>query len=427
MSNKVTHYLDEDFPNLVEYFIDKSLVHKSSLSKTKVEVICPCCKKIHLRTIRTIYSCGNTYCSMCNDNYSFPERFMSAVLDNLNIKYKYQFTDSWTEQYKYDFLIFIGDMYYIVELDGGLGHGHDRGLDRRTSEETKEIDNIKDDLACKNNYRVIRINCDYENENRFEFIKNNIINSELSNFIDFSSVNWNMCFQQACSSRYSKALKFYKSGCKYLDDISKEVGLASATIKKFLLHMMEVGIIQCEPLYRSNPIPNLPVPVIADKKYYGGASTPVYCYEDAIYFRTMQDADDYYNFPRFKIRNSISSYNGYCKGKHFTKFKDLPKDFDFKPKFFSDDKYRDHAYCQWTLDGELKNIYVNKKNLPNEFKYLSIQRVINDTFNTAYGYKWSILPKELEYQYIKGMDAIERPILLQTIQEKLKGDKYHGN
>ena len=62
--------------------------------------------------------------------------------------------------------------------------------------------------------------------------------------------------------------------------------------------------------------------------------------------------------------------------------------------------YRYHAYCQWSLDGHLINIYENKKSLTLNYNYLAIQRVINGTFQTAYGYKWTILPKRLEYEWI---------------------------
>ena len=419
---KAQHYLDEDFPNLIQYFVDESKSHKGSLSKEVVGVICPCCNREHNKSIRTIYASGNTYCPMCNDNYSFPERFMTAILNNLNIKYKYQFTDSWTKRYKYDFQFDINCHKYILELDGGLGHGHKKDLDNRSPEESKNIDIIKDNLASKNGFNIIRIDCYYNNKNRYDVIKTNILNSELKYILDLSQVDWDMCFSNACSSRYHQILQLYNNGCKYLNDISKEVGLSVGSVKHFLLSMMHSGIIKRESLYKENPIPDLQIPIIANQKYFGNGSTPVYCYEDAIYFRTTQDADDYYGFSRFSVRNCISSYSGYCNGKHFVKFENLPEDFDYKPKFFSDDKYREHAYCQWSLDGKLENIYINKKNLPNEYKYLAVQRVINGTFNTAYGYKWSILPKELEYQFIKEKDVIERPILLERFQRILKGE-----
>lgn len=419
---KAQHYIDEDYPELEQYFINKNDFHQASSSKNIVRVICPCCRKVHDIPVRKLYSHGNTYCAVCGDNYSFPERFMSAVFNALNIQYKYQFTDSWSLEYRYDFQINIGNKRYIVELDGGLGHGHQRGLGHKTPEETLEIDRLKDELAIKNGFIIIRIDCYYENKNRFEYIKNSICNSKLAEVIDLNFVDWNKCFKDACSSRYHKILELYLGGTKFLEDISNTVGISVGSVKHFLLCMMHSGILKQESLYAKNIFSKYPIPMIANHKYFGSSCTPVFCYEDGLLFRTTQDADDYYGFSRFSVRNSISSYGGYCNGKHFEKCENLPSDFDYQPKFFSDDKYREHAYCQWDLDGSLKNIFIHKNNLPSQYKYLAVQRVINGTFETAYGYKWSILPKQLEYQYIKEMDAVERPILLQKYQTILKGD-----
>ena len=419
---KAKHYLDEDFPELIQYFVNKNESHQSSGSKNKVKVICPCCKKEHEIYARTIYYRGNTYCTVCCDNYSFPERLMAAVLNNLNIKYKYQFTDTWSKQYRYDFQIDIGNNKYIIEMDGGLGHGHQKNFDNKTPEETLEIDLIKDKLAEDNGYIIIRINCYYNNDNRFEFIKTNICNSELKDIINVNNIDWNKCFSDACSSRYHKILELYKNETKYLEDISEIVGLSVGSVKHFLLSMMHSGIISQESIYRKNPFKEFPIPMIADKKYFGNPYTPVFCYEDGLLFRTTQDADDYYNFPRFSVRNCLSSANGYRNGKHFEKCENLPKDFDYKPRFFSDDKYKEHAYCRWSLDGKLEDIYIHKSNLPSEYKYLAVQRAINGTFKTAYGYIWSILPKELEYQYVKEKDAVEHLFLMDKYQKLLKGD-----
>lgn len=422
---KAKHYLDEDFPELIKYFVNVDEFHKPSLSKKEVEVICPCCERKHNMIARTVYYRGNTYCPMCCDNYSFPERFMSAILNQLNIKYKYQFTDTWSKQYKYDFQFNIGNKRYIVELDGGLGHGNIKDLDMRTPAETKEVDTIKDKIAIQNDFIIIRIDCNYENKSRYDIIKNNIYKSKLKNILNLDLVNWDKCFLDACSSRYHKILELYNSGTKYLEDIANTVELSVSSVKKFLLDMMHSNIIPQKPLYKKNPFNEYPIPMIANEKYFGSGFTPVFCYEDGLLFRTTQDADDYYGFSRFSVRNCLCNGGGYRNGKHFEKCENLPKDFDYKPKFFSDDKYKEHAYCRWSLDGKLEDIYIHKNNLPSEYKYLMVQRVISGDYETGYGYKWSILPKQLEYQFIKEKDAVERPILLDKIQKILKGEIHN--
>ena len=76
-------------------------------------------------------------------------------------------------------------------MDGALGHGKYNKLSKMSSEESKEIDDWKDKQAELHNLKVIRIDCNYDDvSNRFQFIKNNIINSELSNLFDLSIIDW---------------------------------------------------------------------------------------------------------------------------------------------------------------------------------------------------------------------------------------------
>ena len=75
---------------------------------------------------------------------------------------------------------------YIVEMDGGLGHGNVNYIGE-VDTEGRYVDNIKNDLANKHNITLIRIDCFYKAlEERFEYIKNNILISDLKNILNLT-------------------------------------------------------------------------------------------------------------------------------------------------------------------------------------------------------------------------------------------------
>ena len=67
----------------------------------------------------------------------------------------------------------------------------------------EETDEIKTQLANDNGFKLIRINCDYINTNPFQFIKNNIINSQLGEIL-------NLYFAKSTSSEKINSLKLSK-------------------------------------------------------------------------------------------------------------------------------------------------------------------------------------------------------------------------
>ena len=82
-------------------------------------------------------------------------------------------------------IFFYNNKQYIVEMDGGLGHGfYNCDAIRGIGLNGKDLDEYKDKMALEHNIFVIRIDCFYTKmEDRFSYIKNSIQNSELSNIL----------------------------------------------------------------------------------------------------------------------------------------------------------------------------------------------------------------------------------------------------
>lgn len=81
-------------------------------------------------------------------------------------------------------------------MDGGRHKG-----------EKLRIDKIKDELAVKNGVRVIRIDCDYNKmEYRLQYIRDNILKSELALILDLSNINWEAIDAKLLESSITKEI-----------------------------------------------------------------------------------------------------------------------------------------------------------------------------------------------------------------------------
>lgn len=178
----------------------KTHTHSSS---NKIYPICPNCKEKQskLISIDKIYINKGISCEYCSDNIKYPNKFMANVLKQLDINFEREYTPKWIGSKFYDF--YIPSMNLIIEMDGGLGHGKEmHKLSKQTKEESKAIDDYKDEQARLHDIKVIRIDCDYGNylNKRFEYIKTNILCSKLNKLFNLNLIDWNECDNYGCSS-----------------------------------------------------------------------------------------------------------------------------------------------------------------------------------------------------------------------------------
>ena len=176
-------------PELIKYLANKEDAFNCTRGSTsKIKVKCPDCNTVREISINKLASRG-FYCTKCSDGISYPNKFIYNILEQLNVDFEREYHPDWASGRFYD--IYIPSINLIIEMDGALGHGKYNKLSKMSSEESKEIDDWKDKQAELHNLKVIRIDCNYDDvSNRFQFIKNNIINSELSNLFDLSIIDW---------------------------------------------------------------------------------------------------------------------------------------------------------------------------------------------------------------------------------------------
>jgi hypothetical protein len=228
----------------------------TKFSNNKVLFKCNNCGEEKEKKIYVVYRKGFS-CSKCGDGVSYPNKFMFNVLSQLAVKFNTEYTPEWSNfkdcdcgnektkgKKRYDF--YIPSKNTIVEMHG-VQHYEDvkwssTELSNRNLKEEQKNDEIKFKLAKKNGinkYIVI----DARNSD-MNFIKSNILNSELSSLFDLNNVDWLECHKFALSSRVKETCDIWnwlnvdeRSVMKIVDIM----GMSEETIRKYLKRGRDLG------------------------------------------------------------------------------------------------------------------------------------------------------------------------------------------
>lgn len=233
-------------PNVVKYIKNKDDAFKYTRNSDKdIEFICDCCEHYEFKTISNVVNQGFS-CSMCSDGIKYPNKFICSMIKQLSEHYsitniKREFNETWTNGKKYDIYFEFKGVKYIVEMDGYF-HKEDNHLSGQTKEVSIEIDLYKDKIAKNNNINVIRIDCNYIYiSKRHDYIKNNILNSCLSNIFDLSKINWEDVEKASVSSIQQKAWKLRKENPNMTTkEIAHEIGVDQNTVRAYLVRGHEL-------------------------------------------------------------------------------------------------------------------------------------------------------------------------------------------
>lgn len=217
-------------------------------SKSNIKVICPYCKTKKNISINQIIANKSISCICNSDGFSYPEKFMYSVLKQLNIEFETQLSRcyfEWCDKYKYDF--YIPSLNIIIETHGGQHYSDTNGF-KLSLDEVINNDKVKKEIALKNNIKYyIIIDC---RKSSLDWIKNNILNSKLSEIFDLSHIDWLEC--ESFAIKYN----FVKSICDYFNkhqdftivDIAKAFDIKNRmTIRKYLNYGAKLGWCEYSP------------------------------------------------------------------------------------------------------------------------------------------------------------------------------------
>ena len=230
-------------PWMVKYFQNpEDAKHCMKSSNKKIYPICPDCGRIKDKEmkINDIYRVHGIYCP-CGDKQSYPSKFVFSLLQQLNMKFKTEYSPKWCKYIiknkdrtgRYDFYFEKDNKKYIIETDGAQ-HKKDKSRNSHwlSLKEQTEIDENKDKLANEHNINVIRIDCEFSN---MDYIKNNIKLSKFNGLLDLTNIDWLKCHEYACSNRV-KAVCDYKMQHDNLscNDIGKIMKISSSAVRNYL-------------------------------------------------------------------------------------------------------------------------------------------------------------------------------------------------
>ena len=176
--------------------------------RTKITIVCTDCgmEKITTPHLLTTYGVN---CKFCSDKRPTPERFMSRLLEHLQIKYFPQYKFDWSNGKIYDF--YIPSLNMIIETHGEQHYVESFKNFNKYLKDIKSNDSYKKKVATENGINLyIEVDC---RTSELIYLKNNAIDS-LSHLINLDSVDWNEIFSKVHESKLKQVCELWNSKLK---------------------------------------------------------------------------------------------------------------------------------------------------------------------------------------------------------------------
>lgn len=217
---------------------------------------CPSCGEDTVKKIVSVANNPNScLCESCSDSRSFPEKIMQGVLVNLDISFEKEKTFDWSKSnnnglLRYDF--YLPKFNCIIEVHGAQHYGNKsfQYLGGRTSSEEILNDAHKYEQAKNNGIKkYIVIDC---SKSDFNFIKENILKSELKNMLDIKSVDWTECLKFSSNSTVRMVSTLRNQGLES-KEIAREMGIHQTTAIRYMKRGNELGWCSYDPKHSGRP------------------------------------------------------------------------------------------------------------------------------------------------------------------------------
>ena len=169
-------------------------------------------------------------CPLCGDGISYPNKFMYALLKQININFIPEYFADWSNQKRYD--IYIPSINCIIE-NHGRQHYEECFFFNHSLEEEQKNDMYKQQLAIANGVvNYVALDC---RKSTTEWIKESVMNSKLPLLLNFSDgdISWNKCETFATCSLIKKTADYWNSG-QSIKNIAIILNLHVDTIRRYL-------------------------------------------------------------------------------------------------------------------------------------------------------------------------------------------------
>ena len=230
-----------NYPDKVKYFKNKEDALNISVGSRKddyIDVVCPFCgyerKMLKRQLLKKEFYCPHCFVS----SISYPNKFIRCLLnqfESLDVKYEYFVKDEIFKG-RYDAYFELNGEKYAVEMDGYQHASGEFYKDRE--KDYKERDKLKNEYSLRHNIKIIRVECYFTN---FEYIKNNILKSELSKILDFKNINWGKVERDAISEWSIKVCEDFKNGAT-IKSLVEKYKIGKHTIVSYLIKGTKLGL-----------------------------------------------------------------------------------------------------------------------------------------------------------------------------------------
>lgn len=240
-------------------------------SNILLDWVCPDCKNIIYSRSPAYMKYNDFPCGHCSKSKSYPNKFFYYLLKSFKIEFVDEAIFDWSDLKRYDF--YIPSLNLIIEAHGSNHYENCFAyLGGKTSEEEKKNDKYKEKLAFSNGIdKYVQIDC---RKSTMNWIRNSIINSELSKYIDLSNVNWLMIHKLASRNYVKEICTLWNNGLYDLYEIAKKVDLKYGTVNKHLNNLHDAGLVNYDKT-KTRDIGNKKAKSKIHNRYY----KPIKCVE----------------------------------------------------------------------------------------------------------------------------------------------------
>ncbi len=206
-------------------------------SSKKLDWICPYCHNIvRQKSIDKVTSRG-LKCNCCGSGISIPNKFVANILSELGIEYIPEKRFNWSNNKRYDF--YIPQINCICEVNGNQ-HYSDRQFTKETTLQNQINNDNEKFLLAKNNNIKNYIIIDARHS-EFNWLKENILNSELSKLFNLNNLDFYKCFLNCQKSDVINAVNLWNNG-KNTKQIAQLLKIKPHTVITYLYRGNDLGI-----------------------------------------------------------------------------------------------------------------------------------------------------------------------------------------
>ena len=287
-------------PDRAQYLLNPDDGYSFTYGTTQSQYFrCLICGKIHYKKPIDAFSNSGRFICECNDGISYPEKFMIALLKQLGEPYIYQYNSryaKWCDKYRYDF--YLPRFKAIIEING-MQHYKRNGAFGNYDQLVLN-DKQKESLAKNNNINnYIVIDCRYS---EFNFVKQSILNSQLSDLLNLQSVDWKQCNIEANSSIMCDVAKLWNEGYESANAIAIALNISQTTAMRYLESAGQCGLCDFNRDKHRKEV------------NHGAKRIPIKCVETNTKFKSINDAIRTFGF---RINNKQIKNNKEVHGFHF--------------------------------------------------------------------------------------------------------------